>query len=268
MKISFFKPKKSLGQNFLIDNNILKKIVTTTKIEKSNILEIGGGEGALTKFILMENPKSITVIEKDKYLYHTLSEKFNDKKNVKILKGDILKFRFDDYLSENSIIFGNLPYNISTKIFTNLVTKISWPPKYKSLILMFQKEVGEKIIAKFKTKNYGRLSLLSNFRLDVLNKFIVSKNCFFPKPKVDSMVIHFKPKKNNKFEIKEIKNIEKISNIFFSKRRKMINKSMNKLFNNPEKIYKSIKISPYNRPSDINDYQFFQLIEAYEKEGN
>ena len=133
---------------------------------------------------------------------------------------------------------------------------------------MFQKEVGEKIIAKFKTKNYGRLSLLSNFRLDVLNKFIVSKNCFFPKPKVDSMVIHFKPKKNNKFEIKEIKNIEKISNIFFSKRRKMINKSMNKLFNNPEKIYKSIKISPNNRPSDINDYQFFQLIEAYEKEGN
>ena len=82
------------------------------------------------------------------------------------------------------------------------------------------------------------------------------------------MVIHFKPKKNNKFEIKEIKNIEKISNIFFSKRRKMINKSINKLFNNPEKIYKSIKISPYNRPSDINNHQFFQLIEAYEKEGN
>ena len=80
MKISFLKTKKSLGQNFLIDNNILKKIVTTTKIEKSNILEIGGGEGALTKFILMENPKSITVIEKDKYLYHTLTKKFNDKK--------------------------------------------------------------------------------------------------------------------------------------------------------------------------------------------
>ena len=121
MKISFLKPKKSLGQNFLIDNNILKKIVTTTKVEQSNILEIGGGKGALTKFILMENPKSITVIEKDKYLYHTLSEKFNDKKNVKILKGDILKFRFDDYLSENSIIFGNLPYNISTKILAKLL---------------------------------------------------------------------------------------------------------------------------------------------------
>ncbi|OUW74233.1 MAG: ribosomal RNA small subunit methyltransferase A [Pelagibacteraceae bacterium TMED216] len=268
MKHSFFKTKKSLGQNFLIDKNILKKIVSTIKVRDNDIFEIGGGKGALTNFISMEHPKSIKVIEKDNNLYEILSKKYSKNKNIKILKGDILKFNLENNLSKNSIIFGNLPYNIATKIFTNLLTKISWPPKYKFLILMFQKEVGEKIIAEFKTKNYGRLSLISNFRLEVLKKFIVSKNCFFPKPKVDSMVIYFKPIVNSKHKIKEIRNLEKISNIFFSNRRKMINKTMNKLFMNPEKIYKKINILPSSRPSDINNQKFFELVEAYEKEGN
>ena len=200
------KLKKSLGQNLLIDKNIINKILSMTDIKNKNILEIGPGTGNLTKSILEKKPKKLLLIEKDKNFCDILYSQLDNFNNYKVFNEDILKLDLNSNF-RSEIIFGNLPYNISTKIFTNLVTKISWPPKYKSLILMFQKEVGEKIIAKFKTKNYGRLSLLSNFRLDVLNKFIVSKNCFFPKPKVDSMVIHFKPKKNNKFEIKEIKNI-------------------------------------------------------------
>ena len=95
---------------------------------------------------------------------------------------------------------------------------------------MFQKELGEKIISKFPSSNYGRLSILTNYKLNIIKKFIISPNCFFPKPKVNSMIIHFCPKLNKKFKIKDINNLEKITNILFSNKRKMINKNIKKFY--------------------------------------
>ena len=182
------KPKKSLGQNFLVDQNILKKIVNYTNIENETVLEIGPGTGNLSSHIFNKNPKKIFLIEKDIDLIEQLETKFNNK--VKIINEDILQInekRIDD---EKFIVFGNLPYNISTEILCKWILNLDknefW---FKKLILMFQKEVADRILAKFNTSNYGRLSILSNWKLNITKIFDVKPSSFFPKPKIDSTLL-------------------------------------------------------------------------------
>ena len=129
---------------------------------------------------------------------------------------------------------------------------------------MFQKELGQKIISKFPSKNYGRLSILANYRLSYLKKFYVSPNCFFPKPKVTSIVISFKPNQKRHFKIKKIINLEKITNILFSNKRKMIKKNLIKILNkNDIKKINNLKLSL--RPSDIEPNIYYKITELYEK---
>ena len=258
------KPKKSLGQNFLVDNNILKKISNLKDINNSNIVEIGPGTGNLTKEILRLNPKSLILIEKDKNLYSRLSENYKQNKKIQILNKDILELNIEKLIKKDTIIIGNLPYNISTKIFINLIKFNNWPPKYNFLILMFQKEVAEKIISNFNDKNYGRLRIISNYRLNVLENFNISRNCFFPKPKVDSTVIVFKPKTNFKYRIIDIQNLEKITNTFFSTKRKMINKAVKKVFG-AYRIDKDLAIKLTERPTELSEEKYFHMAEIYEK---
>ena len=138
-----------------------------------------------------------------------------------------------------------------------------WTPKYKELIFMFQKELGEKIIAKYPSSNYGRLSILTNYRLKFKNKFMVSANCFFPKPKVTSLVIHFVPKKES-FKFKNINNLEKVTNTLFSNKRKMINKNIKKLLNKEKiNIIRNLKLS--SRPSEIEPNIYYKITELFEK---
>ena len=171
------KAKKSLGQNFLVDKNIIKKIVDVAKItEKDHILEIGPGTGNLTEIILEKNPNKIYVIEKDNKLTEILKKKYENK--IIVINEDILKFSEHSICNEKLIVFGNLPYNISTQILAKWIIKnhkIDW---FKSLILMFQKEVADRILAKPNTKQYGRISGLANYRLEMINNFEISKNCF------------------------------------------------------------------------------------------
>ena len=153
------KPKKSLGQNFLSDKNIIKKIIQIEKItNESSILEIGPGTGNLTEFILQKNPKKITVIEKDYNLSKLLKEKFNDK--INILNEDFLNLKFKNIVEDKLIVYGNLPYNISTEILVRFVSENEKYKSFKKLIFMFQKEVADRIIAKTDSKNYGRLSII------------------------------------------------------------------------------------------------------------
>ena len=216
--------KKSLGQNFLIDQNIKNKIIGLIKIQNRNIIEIGPGNGALTDEILKQKPKSVITIEKDNLFHKKLQLKYSKNKIIKNLNKDILKFDIEKLNIKNSIILGNLPYNISSQILVKIIKNKKWPPNFSDVIFMFQKELGEKILGKYPSNNYGRISILTNYRLYALNKFYVSHNCFFPRPKVDSVVIHFKPIKKTNFKIKNISNLEKITNILFSNKRKMINK--------------------------------------------
>ena len=255
--------KKSLGQNFLIDLNIIKKIVNQIEINNRNVIEIGPGKGALTDFILQKKPKSLTLIEKDNVLFENLKLKYQNIKNLKIINKDVLKINFETNLKKNSIMFGNLPYNIASQILTKMI-RINWPSKYSDLIFMFQKEMGERIIGKFNTSMYGRLSILSNFKLKIVNRFHVSPNCFIPVPKVDSTVIHFKPIKKIIYKIKNIENLEKVTRILFSNKRKMINKNIKKILNN--KQLESIKDLNLNlRPANLKPEKYYEITELFEK---
>ena len=257
------KAKKSLGQNFLIDKNILKKIVDVGNINSNDkILEIGPGTGNLTEYIVKANPKTIIVVEKDFNLTKVLENKF--KKKVKIINDDILKLS-ENFYNEKFIIYGNLPYNISTQIlaFWCLSKKV----KFKKLILMFQKEVADRIVAKVNTKDYSRITILSNWKFYIKKLFDVNPECFSPRPKIKSSLLEFTPKKNI-VDIKYPKNIEKITNIFFSQRRKMVKKNFMKLFKNFNEVSKLLNIRLTDRPQNIPIEKFLEIIKIFEDKSN
>ena len=258
------RPKKSLGQNFLIDNNILNKIIKLTEINKNDVIEIGPGTGNLTKKIIEQNPKNLILIEKDQVLFHNLKKKLKKLENFQFINEDILRLDLEKITTKNSIIIGNLPYNISSQILVKLIKFKKWLPKYKKLVLMFQKEVAEKISAKYNTKNYGRLSILTSSRLKIVDSFNISPNSFYPVPKVKSTVLVFEPIKKKKFKLKNLENLERVSHVFFSKKRKMINKAFKELFKNPIEVSKKLNINLKLRPNELNEEQYFQIAEFYE----
>jgi len=260
------KAKRSLGQNFLIDKNIINKIINVVDINENNtVIEIGAGYGNLTKYIIERKPKKIFAIEKDKKLSLFLKKKFKLSKNLKVINEDILNIIQKNNLGKNIIVFGNLPYNISTKILASLVMLNKWPPWYDILILMFQKEVADRIIAKTRTKEFGRLAVLSNWRLDIKKHFDISKNCFFPKPKINSTLLSFKPKKINTFNLKNPKNLEKVTRILFSNRRKMINKNFKKLFKEKLSRIKNLNLDLNKRPEELTNETYYKIAFEYEK---
>ena len=258
--------KKSLGQNFLIDQNIINKIIKIKNIDNSKIiLEIGAGYGNLTNKIIALNPKKIYAVEKDKKLASILKKKFINYKNIEIVENDILNLIKEKKFEKNIIIFGNLPYNVSTQILASLLLLKDWPPWYDSLIFMFQKEVAERILAKNKSKKFGRLSVLCNWRMEVKKHFDISKNCFFPRPKIQSTLLSFKPKKNYKYKIKNPSNLENVTRILFSSRRKMINKNFKKLFKNNEDVAKDLNLSLNHRPEELSNEMFYKITMKYEE---
>ena len=210
------KPKKSLGQNFLIDKNICKKIINLTKIRNNNILEIGPGTGSLTEEILKNNPKKLTIIEKDENLFKQLKNKFNQIKNLEIINDDALNYDYYKIPNQTKII-SNLPYNISIKLIINWI-KIN--NKFDELILMIQKEVADKMNYQNKQKK-NRLNFFINITSQYKIKFDVSRNVFFPKPKIQSSVVQIKPFKNIKINLDNLENFTK--EIFKYKRKKLSN---------------------------------------------
>ena len=256
-----FRAKKSLGQNFLIDRNILEQIVETIDIENKEILEIGPGTGNLTAHILKKKPKKIYVIEKDNDLSLLLGEKFND--TITIINEDVLEVDINRISDEKLTVFGNLPYNISTEILSRWIINLKKKFWFDSLVLMFQKEVADRIIAKFNTSNYGRLSILSNWKLSVEKIIDIKPECFSPRPKIDSSLLLFKPKKDF-FELNDAKNLETITRIFFSQRRKMLKKPFNQIFNNSKEISEKFKIDLNLRPQNLEPEIYYKLTKEYE----
>ena len=255
--------KKSLGQNFLIDKNIINLITEIGEINKKiSVIEVGPGRGSLTEKILEKEPKDFTVIEKDERLVDILNEKFGSK--IKIINKDMMKIEYSDHLKKNLIIFGNLPYNISTQILVKWIKIQNLSTFCNKLILMFQKEVADRIIAEPNTKNYGRLSILSNWRMDIEKIIDIEPRSFNPSPKVRSTLLTFVPK-NEFFELNDPKNLEYITNIFFNQRRKMIKKPMKFLFRNFEEIAKELSIDLNLRPQNLDILTYFKICKYYEK---
>ncbi|MDA9878282.1 16S rRNA (adenine(1518)-N(6)/adenine(1519)-N(6))-dimethyltransferase RsmA [Candidatus Pelagibacter sp.] len=257
-----FRAKKSLGQNFLIDKNIIDKITNTVSIDGNEVLEVGPGTGNLTKEILKNNPSKMYLVEKDTFLAENLKEIIDGR--VKVFNEDILKFD-ENLLSKNKIIvFGNLPYNISTEILSTWISKLKNDYWFSDLVLMFQKEVADRIIAQFNTSAYGRLSILANWRLKINKICDISPESFSPRPKIQSSLIHFTPKKNFA-KIKDPLNLEKITRIFFSHRRKMLKKPFNQIFNGNIGLLEKLNIDLNLRPQNLDFDTYYKLTMEYEK---
>ena len=257
--------KKSLGQNFLTDRNILEKIVNVTKIKNKIIFEVGPGTGNLTSFILKNNPKKLFVIEKDNDLAEKLNIKFGEQ--LTIINDDILNINENLLFDENVTVFGNLPYNISTEILSKWILNLKDNFWFDHLVLMFQKEVAERIISTFNKSTYGRLSILANWKLNIQKVCDIQPQSFSPRPKIESSLLFFTPKKNF-YKIKNPKNLEKITRIFFSQRRKMLKKPFNQLFNGDQKILDKLKIDLSLRPQNLNFDTYYKLTDEYEKLGS
>jgi len=181
-----------------------------------------------------------------------------------VLNIDILNFNQDNLKNKKSIIFGNLPYNISTQILIKFIISETLFKSINKMIFMFQKDVADRLISKCNEKNFGRLSVIANWRLKINKNFDVSPNCFYPKPKVDSTVLTFEPIINyTKF--KNPKNLEFITNVFFSKKRKMINKAYNILFKQNLDIAKSLNLDLKFRPANIDSEIYYKITKEYEK---
>ena len=256
-------PKKSLGQNFLIDKNIVEKICNAGDLSQNDIvLEIGPGTGNLTEFILQKKPKKFYTIEKDKRLIKILSEKFDYK--LKIINEDILKYDLKLLSDRDLVIFGNLPYNVSSQILVKLINYSSSKFSYKKLVLMFQKEVADRILAEHNSKYYGRLSIFSSWRLNIKKIMDIYPSSFFPQPKVISSLLIFEPK-TNYIKFKNSKNLEHITNVFFNQRRKMIKKPLNILFKNSKEVINELDLDTNLRPQNLKKETFYKICLIYEK---
>ncbi len=257
----YIKAKKSLGQNFLIDREVLEKIVSITDITNKDVLEIGPGSGNLTTYILKKKPKKLYVVEKDDDLAILLKEKFDTE--IEIINDDILRVSEDKISDQKLSVFGNLPYNISTEILSKWILNIGSNFWFDSLVLMFQKEVADRIISEFNNSNYGRLSILSSWKLNVKKILDIKPQSFSPRPKIDSSLLLFTPKKKF-FELKDPKNLEKITRIFFSQRRKMLKKPFNQVFADGKQVAEKFGIDLNLRPQNLKPETYFKLVKEYE----
>ena len=256
-------PKKSLGQNFLIDKNIIDIIVNKGNINQNDtILEIGPGTGNLTEKILFQKPLKLYAIEKDKFLAKKLREKFN--KKINLINDDVLSIDEKIFSCNSIVVFGNLPYNISTQILIKWIRLNNLNKIFKKFILMFQKEVAERIIANTNNKKYGRLSILTSWKMNVKKLLEVSPSSFYPMPKVKSTVLLLEPK-NDFFKIKNPKNLEHITNIFFNQRRKMIKKPLKFLFKNYEKVSEDLSLDLSQRPQNLTNVTYYKICAYYER---
>ena len=253
--------KKSLGQNFLIDKNILERITNTAPIENKTVLEIGPGTGNLTSYIIKKKPKKFFVIEKDNDLSINLKNKFDNQ--IKIINEDVLNVNETNISEDKITVFGNLPYNISTEILSKWIINLKNNFWFECLILMFQKEVADRIIAKSNTSMYGRLSIISNWKLKIEKICDISPEAFKPKPKIESSLLLFYPRENF-VKIKDPNNLEKVTRIFFNQRRKMLKKPFNQLFNGDQKILNKLKIDLNLRPQNLSLETYYNLVNEYE----
>jgi len=252
--------KKKFGQNFLKDKFTLKKIVEIGNINsESEVIEIGPGDGSLTNEILQKKPKFLFAVEIDKDLRKILNEIKKKNNNFDYTIADAVNFNEERIFKDKCIIFSNLPYNISTTLLLKWIFLKKWPPFFSKLILMFQKEVADRICAKTGEKNYGRLSLITKARFETRFHFNVSRDLFNPSPKVDSSVVSFAINSETNFNNNELIILSNITNTIFSKKRKMIGKTLEKLLSLEERKiinYDNIKTK---RPEDL-DFKFYQSL--------
>ena len=246
--------RKKWGQNFLIDPNIVKKIYRTIEpMDSDNILEIGPGEGVLTKIILPEVNKMVS-IEIDPVLVDKLNNS-NRLKKLKVVKKDILKTNIYDLDINNPVrVIGNIPYNITSQIIFWLIEQLDY---WSDAFIMVQKEVAHRLIAKVGTKEYSRLTVVVGAYLDVDYCFTIPPTVFIPKPKVDSAFIRFTKKRNALIEDHKYIRFNKLVRAAFNQRRKMLRNSLGS-WDISDQVKEKINFS--RRPETLTVQEFASLV--------
>ncbi len=262
MKKFLLKPKKSLGQNFILSSEITKKIVALAgSLENFNVIEIGPGYGALTREILVHNPKSLLSIEKDRDLVKHHDQLLNEHQGkYRIIEADALHVTEEELIERPVKVIANLPYNISVVLFLKWLNNIKF---FTNLTLMFQKEVADRITARPNSKDYGSLSVLSQLLCDIKKEFDIEPKEFFPRPKIHSSVITVNPLPTPKFAV-NLETLTRLTRVVFSQRRKMLRNSLQNITNHAETVLENAKLSGNQRPENLTIEQFCLLANNVE----
>jgi len=256
--------RKSLGQNFLLDLNLTRRIARTAgSLEGFTIIEVGPGPGGLTRALLMEGADKVVAIERDERALPALAEisaAWPDK--LTVIHGDALTADWQTIAGQGPVkIVANLPYNIATPLLTGWLTRYSWPPLWSSLTLMFQKEVAHRICAGVGDNAYGRLSIISQWRSEAVKMFDVSPQAFTPPPKVTSSVVHITPRAEPVVEC-DVTVLEKVTAAAFGQRRKMLRSSLKALGGDPVALIAQAGLEPTMRAEEVDVAGFCRLAKA------
>jgi 16S rRNA (adenine1518-N6/adenine1519-N6)-dimethyltransferase len=253
--------KKSLGQNFLFDLNLTRRIARSAEpLAGFTIVEIGPGPGGLTRALLMEGADQVVAVERDERTLPALREISTAyPERLSVIAEDALAVDWEKAISGPAKIVANLPYNVATVLLTGWLTEGAWPPWFSSLTLMFQKEVAERIVAKPGGRDYGRLSVLCQYRCDAKKLFDVNRSAFTPAPKVTSSIVQLVPKPAGECDVKDL---EKVTGSAFGQRRKMLRSSLRGVFDMPETVLSKLGINPELRAEQLAVSDFVRLAKA------
>ncbi len=257
-------PKKSLGQNFLHDLNLTARIARAAEpLENITVVEIGPGPGGLTRALLALGARRVIAVERDDRALAALAEiAARYPGHLDIVSGDALNIDVRKYLgAERACVVANLPYNIGTALLIGWLTAEPWPPWYDSLLLMFQREVAERIVAKVGDKAYGRLAVLAGWRTEARILFDVAPTAFVPSPAVTSSVVRLVPRAEPL--PCDARALQKITESAFGQRRKMLRQSLKTLGVDAAALLAESAIEPTARAEEIDVDGFVTLAQTF-----
>ena len=252
--------RRTLGQNFLFDLNLTRRIARAGgPLSESHVVEIGPGPGGLTRALLLESAAHVTAIERDRRAIPALCEIADAAPGrLTIIEADALQVDYQSLARELPLrVVANLPYNIATPLLTRWISAEPWPPWWFSLTLMFQREVAERIVALPGSKAYGRLAVLAQWRTRPRLLFEVPARAFTPAPKVTSAIVRLEPRPDA--ELVPVPALEAVTGAAFGQRRKMLRSSLRSLWRDPEPILDEIGIDPTDRAEQVPVAKFVDL---------
>ncbi|MGI9512513.1 MAG: 16S rRNA (adenine(1518)-N(6)/adenine(1519)-N(6))-dimethyltransferase RsmA [Anderseniella sp.] len=256
--------RKSLGQNFLLDLNLTRRIARTAgPLEGFTVIEVGPGPGGLTRALLMEGADRVIAVERDERALPALAEISAARPGqLTVINDDALKTDWRTLAGSGPVkIVANLPYNIATPLLTGWLTKHPWPPFWSSLTLMFQKEVAHRICANVGDSAYGRLSVISQWRSDPIKMFDVSPKAFTPPPKVTSSIVHITPRAEPLVDC-DVAVLERVTAAAFGQRRKMLRSSLKALGGDPAALIAQAGLQETMRAEEVDAAGFCKLAKA------
>lgn len=258
------RAKKSLGQNFLLDLNLTARIARAAgPLEGLEVVEIGPGPGGLTRALLVAGARRVIAVERDERAIAALEQiAARYPGRLEIVSGDALNFDPRALLgAAPARVVGNLPYNIATALLVGWLTLEPWPPWYDRLVLMFQREVAERIVAAPGSKSYGRLSVLAGWRCQGRIRFDVAGTAFVPPPRVTSSLVELVPRQSPL--PCERRALERVTEAAFGQRRKMLRQSLKSLGREPITLLEAANLEPTARAEDVPVEGFVALARAF-----